>query len=592
MGKISDIWVRLGLKKQEYDKGMDDAAKKAEGFGGSFKKIKATALTAWAAIGASVTAFIKDFVNHSQTMGDKWAQVTGQMKTVWSQFLTSLTNWDWEGFGQRVRDAMDATSQSISAHDAEFEVLNSIKMRKAAMAEELAQLQIIMRDTRKSYDERVKAAQDYLDKVAPLYQAEIDLRKRIYQTDTAEYLQKAGVDATADNVDLLRKFFTDIAPNEKLMRQLVEYQKKNLGKSYELSKSDLADIDKFYEQYGMRAAATLTTIASYYQSTNDEVANKVIDAIVAYDKSLAAMNEETRRIQTVKNTALAQMQQPDIQVEMPPVDAEVEQVADEIEKEINAQIEEAIAGVETETFEADINVDVNPAVTGAEFSFAEFELPSIDTTDLATGMREVELIISSYQQLLDSVNADSFNPTVDTTALEAAMAKAQAVYAEYQKQMDFTREMTYMLQDSIVASMSNGLQALMDVAAGIEGADMKSALAAFIAPFGDTMKQMGAMIMAEGLAMEAFKKSFVNPYAAVAAGAALMAIGSAVSAGLQRLTANPAGGGTAASYGGSGSYGLTELTNYESTITVEVVGRLTGSDILIAGKKTQDKWNR
>ena len=591
MGKISDIWVRLGLKKEGFDKGMDDAAKKAEGFGGSFKKIKATALAAWAAIGASVTAFIKEFVNHSQTMGDKWAQVTGQMKTVWSQFLTSLTNWDWEGFGQRVRDAMDATSQSISAHDAEFEVMNSIKMRKAAMAEELAQLQIIMRDTRKSYDERAKAAEEYMEKVRPLYEEEIKLRKRQYLADTAEYLAAAGVDVNADNTELLRKFFTDIAPDEELMRQLVEYQKKNLGKSYELSKSDLADIDKFYEQYGMRAAATLTTIASYYQSTNDEVANKVIDAIVAYDKSLAAMNEETRRIQTVKNTALAQMQQPDIQVEMPSVDAEVEQVADEIEKEINAQIEEAIAEVETETFEADIKVDVNPAVTGAELSFAEFELPSIDTTDLATGMREVELIISNYQMLLDSVNADSFNPTVDTTALEAAMAKAQAVYAEYQRQMALTQEMNYMLEDSIVASMSNGLQALMDVAAGVEGADMKGALAAFLAPLGDTMKQMGAMIMAEGLAMEAFKKSFINPMAAIAAGAALMAVGAAVSAGLQKMTANPTGGGTS-SYSGAGSYGSSEMMNYEQTLTVEVVGKISGSDIVLAGSKTQNKWNR
>lgn len=591
MGKISDIWVRLGLKKEGFDKGMDDAAKKAEGFGGSFKKIKATALAAWAAIGASVTAFIKDFVNHSQTMGDKWAQVTGRMKTVWSQFLTSLTNWDWEGFGQRVRDAMDATSQSISAHDAEFEVMNSIKMRKAAMAEELAQLQIIMRDTRKSYAERAKAAEDYMEKVRPLYEEEIKLRKRQYLADTAEYLSAAGVDVNADNTELLRKFFTDIAPDEELMRQLVEYQKKNLGQQYELSKSDLADIDKFYEQYGMRAAATLTTIASYYQSTNDEVANKVIDAIVAYDKSLAAMNEETRRIQTVKNTALAQIQQPDIQVEMPSVDAEVEQVADEIEKEINAQIEEAIAGVETETFDADINVDVNPAVTGAEFSFAEFELPSIDTTDLATGMHEVELIISNYQMLLDSVNADTFNPTVDTTELEAAMAKAQAVYAEYQRQADLAQQMNYMLEDSIVASMSNGLQALMDVAAGLDGADMKGALAAFIAPFGDTMKQMGAMIMSHGVAMMAFKKSFSNPAAEIAAGAALMAVGAAVSAGLQKMTANPVGGGTS-SYSGAGSYGSSEMMNYEQTLTVEVVGKISGSDIVLAGSKTQNKWNR
>jgi hypothetical protein len=139
--------------------------------------------------------------------------------------------------------------------------------------------------------------------------------------------------------------------------------------------------------------------------------------------------------------------------------------------------------------------------------------------------------------------------------------------------------------------MANGMQALMDLAAGVEGVDMKSALAAFIAPFGDTMKQMGAMIMASGLAMDAFKKSFSNPYAAIAAGAALMAIGSAVSAGLQRLTANPTGG-TAASYNGAGSYGSAEVANYEHTLNIEVTGKISGSDIVISGKKTNDNWNR
>ena len=48
MGKISDIWVRLGLKKDDFDKGMDDAAKKTEGVGGAFGKMKATALAVWA----------------------------------------------------------------------------------------------------------------------------------------------------------------------------------------------------------------------------------------------------------------------------------------------------------------------------------------------------------------------------------------------------------------------------------------------------------------------------------------------------------------------------------------------------------------
>lgn len=533
MGKISDLWVRLGLKKKGYDKGMDDAAKKAEGFGGTLGKMKAGAVAVWAAIGASVTAFVKDFVNHSQTMGDMWNQVTGQMKTVWSQFLTSLTNWDWEGFGQRVRDAMDATSQSILAHDAEFEVMNSIKMRKAAMAEELAQLQIVMRDTRKSYDERAKAAQDYLDKVRPLYEEEIKLRKRQYLTDTAEYLKMAGVQASADNTDLLRKFFTDIAPDENMMRQLVEYQKRNLGQQYELSKSDLADIDKFYEQYGMKAAATLTTIANYYQSTNDDVANKVIDAIVAYDRSLAAMNEETRRIQNVQNSALAMT---DTSGSIPDINADPKLANIKSAHEIAFKLGQEIA--------ADLRA--------LEAEFAEIEDVDVDLSEIDN---EINAFLEDWQYGVEQIAS-----------------------------------LNQMLEDSIVQSMSNGLQAITDMIVGLEGADMGNALAAFIAPFGDTMKQMGAMIMSEGLAMVAFKKSFGNPYAAIAAGAALMAVGSMVSSGLQKMTQNPVGGGSTGSYGGTST--ASPSLNYESTLTIEVVGKISGNDIEISGKKTRDKWNR
>lgn len=533
MGKISDLWVRLGLKKEGFDKGMDDAAKKAEGFGGKLGKMKAGAVAVWAAIGASVTAFVKDFVNHSQTMGDMWNQVTGQMKTVWSQFLTSLTNWDWEGFGQRVRDAMDATSQSILAHDAEFEVMNSIKMRKAAMAEELAQLQILMRDTRKSYEDRAEAARQYLDKVRPLYEEEIRLRKRQYMTDTAEYLASAGVDVTADNRDLLRKFFTDIAPDEDLMRQLVEYQKKNIGQRYELSASDLDDIDKFYEQYGIKAAATLTTIASYYQSTNDDVANKAIDAIVAYDRSLAAMNEETRRTQNVMNSALAMTDTPGT---IPDMNADPKlaniKSAHEIAFKLGQQIASDLRELESE--------------------FSEIEDIDIDLSDIDNDMN--------------------------------------AFLESWKQDVEFIASLNQMLSDSIVQSMSNGLQAITDMIVGLEGADMKNALAAFIAPFGDTMKQMGSMIMAEGIAMVAFKNSFKTPATAIAAGAALMAIGSMVSSGLQAMTQNPVGGGSSASYGSSA--GSSPALNYESTLTVEVVGKISGSDILLSGQKTQNNWNR
>lgn len=274
MGKIGDLWVRLGLKSDEYKKGMNDAKKETESFSAKLGKMKAGALAVWAAVGTGVTMMAKQFINHSQTMSDKWNVAVNQMKAVWGQFLTSLTSWDWNGFGNRIADAMDMAKRSTAAHDAEFEVSNSLKMRKAAMAEELAQLQILMRDTQKSYDERAKAAQEYLNKVKPLYDAEIELRKRIYLTDTDEYLKNAGLKATADNRDLLRTFFTDIAPNESLVAILNEYQKKVQGKKrYELSKEDYKVLDDFYDKFGNKSGAALSVLAQYYQSTTFKNSN-------------------------------------------------------------------------------------------------------------------------------------------------------------------------------------------------------------------------------------------------------------------------------------------------------------------------------
>jgi hypothetical protein len=163
----------MRLQYDDYKKGLKKVDADTKGFAGTLGKIKGVGLAVWGAIGAGVTAMAKSFVNHSQTMSDKWNVGVNQMKAVWDQFLTSLTSWDWEGFGQRIKDALAAASESTAAHDAEFEVQNSIKLRKSAMAEELAQLQILMRDTRKSYDDRAKAAQDYLNKVKPIYDQEI-----------------------------------------------------------------------------------------------------------------------------------------------------------------------------------------------------------------------------------------------------------------------------------------------------------------------------------------------------------------------------------------------------------------------------------
>jgi hypothetical protein len=144
------------------------------------------------------------------------------------------------------------------------------------------------------------------------------------------------------------------------------------------------------------------------------------------------------------------------------------------------------------------------------------------------------------------------------------------------------------VENTFISSMQEGLQAITDMVVGLEGADMRGVLAAFIAPFGDTMKQLGAMIMSQGIAMEAFKKSFKNPAAAIAAGAALMAIGSMVSSGVQRMVSTGSGSGSVATTGASSA----ETETIKTELTVYVEGKISGKDIVLAGNNTRNNWRR
>lgn len=536
MSKLGDLIVRLRLQYDDYKKGLKKADADTKTFAGTLGKIKGVGLAVWGAIGGAVTAMAKQFINHSQLMGDKWNQLTGRMKSAWNQFLTTVTSHDWEGFGQRIRNAMSAAGESITAHDAEYEVGNAIKLRRAAMAEELADLQILMRDTSKSYKVRAKAAEDYLAKVAPLYQAEIDLRKRIYMTDTSEYLKNAGLADTADNRDLLRSFFTDIAPNEKLMEQLVNYTNKNIGKksfgknAWHLSAQDSLDIDAFFREYGTKAGAVLATLANYYQNTNDAAADKAISAIEGYDAALAAFREENRKVFSVQNSAQA--------------------------------------GIDKEGWSVD---DLDKVKSAHEIAFKLGQ-------QIASDLRKLDEEFSLVEDL-----------DIDLSDIDAEM---DAFLDSWQAGVEEVMQLNQMLEDSIIQATTGGMQAFTDMLMGIEGADATDILAALLQPFANTATQLGSLLLAEGLAIKAFKDSLtgLNPAVAIGAGLALIALGTALGSAIKAL----GNGGSAASpsNGGYNSGGSSSPSNYESTLTVEVVGRISGPDIVVSGQKTQDKWNR
>ena len=153
------------------------------------------------------------------------------------------------------------------------------------------------------------------------------------------------------------------------------------------------------------------------------------------------------------------------------------------------------------------------AVSSAE-SASPGLMPMRDALDAASQMKK-----DKEQEILDSTI--KFNSDVNSL-IEGGMEKAATTFA-------------------------TGLGALMsgDMDIGDFGLSILATIGAFLV-------QMGQMLIAYAIAMDAFKKAFTNPFVALAAGIVLVAVGSAVSS-LAKKGMSSGSGGSSSGGGGSAS---------------------------------------
>jgi hypothetical protein len=490
MGKISDIWVRLGLKKEGFDKGMNDAAKKTEQTGGKMSKMLTAAKAGWAAVGAAVIAFANEMVKATNKVGDAWARTMGGVKNGWQTMLANLSNMDWKdvlkgmnvitsyGFFKKLFKGTDEAAAAgrdmTAAFDAEFELTRSLAIQREKIKGELADLRVALANVNLSPEERRAAGARYKALLAPLYEAEIETRKEMLAAAVKAWLAGTGVTATTEQV---KDFFTYIG-------------------------TDAERMAKVYPE-----------LARVYNDLKGDKANDVLFTAIA--NLTAAENG----------------------------------LANEL-KEVNTTLN----GIKDLSIVPDLSADTD----------LDIDLTDIDTIE----PMDWDTILGDYDTELDA-----FVEKWKATQEEIAMLNG-------------------MLEGAIVASMSNGLQAITDMMAGIEGANAGAVLGALMQPFADTAIQLGEMLIAQGLGVEAFKKSLesLNGVAAIAAGAALVALGSAMRSGISALAKGGGAASTASYSGGGASYG--NVQNYESEMTIYVEGRISGNDIVLSGNKTLNKWRR
>ena len=194
---------------------------------------------------------------------------------------------------------------------------------------------------------------------------------------------------------------------------------------------------------------------------------------------------------------------------------------------------------------------------------------------LMGGINLDEEALKGLQQLtqFDTSAVDGLLSKIDPSKLSESF---EGYYNFLDEMIKATDDANKALNDAIVGGISDSFQYLANCVAGLDeisGAGMMNAL---LSPLAEAAIKMGEIMVSAGLASEAFKSMLTNPYTAIAAGAALIAVGAAAKAGLQAAVNSATGTSYVASSVASSGYSNNSSNDrsWEREMTLHVTGTL------------------
>lgn len=545
MGKIGDLWVKLKLKADEYKKGLDSAKGQTKSFSEGLKNLSAAAVAVWGVIGAAASKMALEFVKSSQTIGDAWDIAMTQISTRWQQIRAELNRGIAEGgFKGFVKaffsdndggDAWKAGKALSQANDAMTEIDYAFRLSMSQTQPKLHELYLKMMNTALSASDREAAAVDYRKTIEAIYEPRVKGLKDIMDKTVEQYLVIGGMDKSrytaSQTIDLIKMMASDPAKVEK------EYN----------------DFYQGYQSIGDKVSGNLVaTMETYYNATNE------MNSILKRADRTAQSMEHTGLDELIKKLG----------------------TSGEAMSEFRAQVTE-----EAEAIAAD------EAFQRMSDPLEEFEKTHAELLDRLNHKQQIFADMS--QDAYAKAAKAAYDYAIDEqSALDLANEAAQTALDNLHASQEKSAQIGDLLSQTIAAALSDSTQAFTDMLFNLEGADASAVLGALLQPFANMAKQLGEMLIIEGLGIKDFKLALktLNPYVAIAAGTALIALGATLSSGIKALGSS--GGSSAMSSGSSATSNANSDTTISTEMTIYVKGKISGKDILISGDNAKKYYGR
>ena len=577
MSKIGDLWVRLGLKSEDFKNGMKRAGDSISSLLGKLKGMRIAGYDAFSYIGKAVGTFIRNSIQMTQKWGDAWNNTMSGIRAAYGTFVRQLSSGEgWTNLFSNMRETYRLAKEAAAALDEIFERRTSYNYTEAIIKREIAQLDLIRRDGSKTDQEREAASKRIIElekqlgnEKRDIAQQEADAQRQIFRTQTG--MNDAEIDFLIRNYNQNRKIIEQ-------GRQYLDERRRALKASGQASAASMtpdlggvaADIIESNVNRANDAVAEL-------DRTTDQAVKDVAAVLQKYDKGSDDL------VRSLANAEIAVIN----------VDTEVMRASGRATSTLGSLIKTTSSSGSQGGIEAQAKA---AAAAAAEIADAEAEINAgfenfVENFRQSKGLTEpVDAATRMWDEFVAGVTQGA---EVAANRYEILQEMGEEAAAEMEAQEQKLEDIAKEFNENVVEGFADGVQTIMDSLMGLESFNAGSVLQALLTPLADMAVQEGKILVAGGMGIEAIKKALesLNGVAAITAGAALIAVGTAAKSGLAALAKNGAGSTTTSvggDYGSGGSY----AQNLKTEMTIYVSGKISGNDIEISGQRTVNDWSR
>jgi len=580
MSMIGDLFVKLGLKSDEYEKGIDRAQRKTQSFGNSigniFKQIASSVgLGGIVDQFTSITEGVGEFYSSLKTASVGSTAFSGAMKIVKVALASTGIGAIVVAFGAlaayfgRTREGAEALERGLSGIKAVFNVLidrastfgeGMIKMLSGEWAAGWKLLKDSMSGVGSEMKEEGAQAMALQGKLQLLAEKERAVKK-----------ENASRRAEAER---LRLAATD---ENKTLDERIGY----LNTAMSLEKTAY-DKERAIADEKIKINLANSAMSKSLESDLEKQNELEIESIQLKEDQSAALKSYTRQLNALKGQKI--------------LDTNEKRLSD-LKSSLYAEQE-----IITQSFasKAISEEQYNLKMLAADRSYLENKLklyeeiiPTLPASDSNKIKYEAEIPKIKLDIQNIDVNTKTINDTINTSINDALYGSYvfkidpqieinnEEIDAAAEKEFSYIQKFNDGLNSLIESGMSNALSTFGEGLGALMTGDMDIGDfgASLIGVVGQFMVQLGQLMVALGIGMTGLKAaiSSMNPIVAIGAGVALIAVGSAISSLSKKGLGGSSNGGS--SPAASGYSGSQNQSNAAQSLSGNVVFELQGNTL-------------